>query len=467
MNTLSELTSERGNMLLCLNNFKYYKQIILKSGEEKWRCENKKCSAVLKTINSGENRLITFQRTEHTHDASTENNLQRQVLSTGAKRKAIENNCEAPRKIIKHALDENSLDGNNSTIQVRDVNYAKRNLYNARRKIIPKIPKNSFDVHNFLTETQCMTSRNENFLQYNSKENGIIIFCCKINFEAMCKTEIVYMDGTFTYCVKHFLQLFTIHGYLNGHYVPLCFCVLKDKHVSTYSECFKSINEICSSYGFVFEPKEIIIDFEKAIHNACDLIWPNAKLMGCRFHVTQSWWRAIQRFGLTEDYKKKTEVGDWLRICFGLVFLDSEDVSNFFAIELMSIKPLNSKLTQFADYILDTYITEEALFPPNIWAQCSAELNLTTNTCESFHSHLAQSFANTHPNIHHFTKALIDIQSFTYIKLNSINEPNNLRNSQSKTRQKYLNTIISSFKANNITTMQFVKAASNHYQTKF
>jgi len=79
INTLSELTSEHGNMLLCLNNFKYYIQTILKSSEEKWRCENKKCSAVLKTINSEENRLITFQRTEHTHDTSTENSLQRQI----------------------------------------------------------------------------------------------------------------------------------------------------------------------------------------------------------------------------------------------------------------------------------------------------------------------------------------------------------------------------------------------------
>jgi len=25
--------------------------------------------------------------------------------------------------------------------------------------------------------------------------------------------------------------------------------------------------------------------------------------MGYRFHVTQGWWRAIQRFGLTEKYK--------------------------------------------------------------------------------------------------------------------------------------------------------------------
>jgi len=99
----------------------------------------------------------------------------------------------------------------------------------------------------------------------------------------------------------------------------------------------------------------------------------------CRFHVTQSWWRAIQRFGLTEDYKRKTEVGDWLRICYGL-------------------------LTQFADYILDAYTTEETLLPSNIWAQCSVELNLTTN------SHLAQTFANTHRNIHRITKALLDIQ---------------------------------------------------------
>jgi len=124
-----------------------------------------------------------------------------------------------------------------------------------------------------------MTSRNENFLQYNSKEKGII-FCSIIHFEAMCKSEIVYMDGTFTYRVKHFLQLFTIHGYFDGHYIPLCFCVLRDKNVTSNVDCFKIINEICSSYEFVFEPNHIVIDFEKAIHNACDLIWPNAKLMG-------------------------------------------------------------------------------------------------------------------------------------------------------------------------------------------
>jgi len=116
MSELTEIISERGKVLLCLNKFKYYKQIILKSGEEKRRCENKKCSTVLKTINTAKNRTITFQRTEHKHDPLSENSLQRQILSTGAKRKATKDNCKAPRKIIKLTLDKNSLDGNNSLL---------------------------------------------------------------------------------------------------------------------------------------------------------------------------------------------------------------------------------------------------------------------------------------------------------------------------------------------------------------
>lgn len=43
--------------------------------------------------------------------------------------------------------------------------------------------------------------------------------------------------------------------------------------------------------------------------------------------------------------------------------LDPEGVSNLFALKIMFIKLENSKFTQFADYILDTCITEEALYP--------------------------------------------------------------------------------------------------------
>lgn len=69
-------------------------------------------------------------------------------------------------------------------------------------------------------------------------------------------------------------------------------------------------------HGFIFQPQNIVVDFEKATHNAYDLIRPNVKIMGCRFHITQNQWRAVQRFGSIKDYKTRTKIGDWLRICF-------------------------------------------------------------------------------------------------------------------------------------------------------
>jgi len=100
MDVLSEMLCERGRIILCLNQFKFWKQSDLKSGEEKWPCEDKKCLAVLKTIGSTNNCTLTFQRTLHNHEAIIKNLLNRQILSTGAIQKTTENNFEVPKKII-------------------------------------------------------------------------------------------------------------------------------------------------------------------------------------------------------------------------------------------------------------------------------------------------------------------------------------------------------------------------------
>ena len=55
---------------------------------------NKKCYKCLKIINSGNNRTITFPRTQRNHNTLSKNTLQWQVLNTGAKRKETENICE-------------------------------------------------------------------------------------------------------------------------------------------------------------------------------------------------------------------------------------------------------------------------------------------------------------------------------------------------------------------------------------
>jgi len=52
MNALTEIIGERRKLLVCLTNFKSYKQIIiLKPGEEKWRGETQSiCKIFLLSI---------------------------------------------------------------------------------------------------------------------------------------------------------------------------------------------------------------------------------------------------------------------------------------------------------------------------------------------------------------------------------------------------------------------------------
>ncbi|KAF0774020.1 MULE domain-containing protein [Aphis craccivora] len=181
-----------------------------------------------------------------------------------------------------------------------------------------------------------------------------------------------------------FYQLFTLHGYFNGHNIPLVFCLLKDKKQETYINCFKSICEKLLELNLVFSPTEIVVDFELAIHSACEKIWPDVNLVGCRFHLSQSWGRAIQNFGLSVEYKSESEINKWLHLCFGLLFLSPEKVPNVFAFTLEAIMPSDPRVTKFSGYLVDNYISNDAAFPPHLWADQNTNLIRTTNACESF-----------------------------------------------------------------------------------
>jgi hypothetical protein len=92
---------------------------------------------------------------------------------------------------------------------------------------------------------------------------------------------------------------------------------------------------------------------------------------------------------------------------------------------------LNS-FSKMADYLVDNYIGEASTFPPSLWASKSSHLYLTTNPCESFHSHFAKSFYLKHPNINIFVKTLLEFQCFIYIKIQSIRTQIIVKNQKSK-----------------------------------
>jgi hypothetical protein len=59
-------------------------------------------------------------------------------------------------------------------------------------------------------------------------------------------------------------------------------------------------------------------------------MFPETSIQCCRFHLGKSWWRKIQKTGLSTEYKdNESNTGKWLKSFFGLVFLDSSDVEDF------------------------------------------------------------------------------------------------------------------------------------------
>jgi hypothetical protein len=64
---------------------------------------------------------------------------------------------------------------------------------------------------------------------------------------------------------------------------------------------FKIITEKCNEFGLIFMLNLFLADFEQAIHNAINEMFPLCKIIGCRFHLSQSCHRKIKYLGLSTD----------------------------------------------------------------------------------------------------------------------------------------------------------------------
>jgi len=144
-----------------------------------------------------------------------------------------------------------------------------------------------------------------------------------------------------------------------------------------------------------------MVDFEYAIHKEINIVWPHTEIIGCRFHLTHSWWRNLQQFDLATHYKdQSSDIGKWIYYTYGLLFLNPEEVGDCYVEDLMSDCPENEQLQKFCDYLTDNYISDESMFPPKLWAAKLSELIRTTNALEYFHSFFNNSFYSNSPPIH-------------------------------------------------------------------
>lgn len=252
---------------------------------------------------------------------------------------------------------------------------------------------------------------------------------------------------------------------IGRYYIPLVFCLLPNKQQCTYEHLFEILQKKCHILGFNLNPEIIVADFELSIHNAVRTMFPNARMSGCRFHLAQAWFRKIQNLGLVPDYMdENSDIGKWLRYLFGLPFLKPSDVGDSFAFDFAEIQPEDGRISKFADYLVDNYINEEAVFPPSLWAEFSDSLERSTNACESSHAKFNGSFYSAHPTIFTFIETLKQFQTDTYSKIQSLGEIPRIRDPAVRRHKLLIQKKIEEYKEGSTSKFNFVKCISFFYK---
>ena len=174
-------------------------------------------------------------------------------------------------------------------------------------------------------------------------------------------------------------------------------------------------------------------------------------------------YRKIAKLGLKEEYDKGTEIGKWLNHTFGLSFLDPSEVGDSFVEDFISDIPNDSRVVEYADYLTETYIEENALFSPDLWAAKTSSMYLTTNVCESFHAHFNDNFYHSHPNINVFVSVILQIQIETYIKIKSVPVGPQLNSKMIKVKS-FVDDVIKQYNCGEISRKDFVKKLCYRYK---
>src|SRR6218665_1314816 len=127
----------------------------------------------------------------------------------------------------------------------------------------------------------------------------MMMFGTMENINRLQRNEHWFVAGTFRVAPAIFYQVFTLHALIDNKAVPLVYCLIQDKTKATYIRVFEKLKELLPTLN----PASILSDYEKATQNAIRHMFPNARLVGCLFHLGQCLWRKVQELGLSQLYR--------------------------------------------------------------------------------------------------------------------------------------------------------------------
>uniref|UniRef100_A0A914CKW9 MULE transposase domain-containing protein n=1 Tax=Acrobeloides nanus TaxID=290746 RepID=A0A914CKW9_9BILA len=339
--------------------------------------EDVNCQGAVRMLDTGKILI----HTAHDHPPR-QGNQEAQILKAKISEEAQTHLLTNPKDIVSQTTNGASKD----TLSLLPKNLS-RMIRKAKAKIRPtfKAPNSlkDIDVEAF---KHVMTCRKEKMFYYDSgmkNKTRFLIFATPQNLEVLKSCKVLAVDGTFDPVPKNFAQLWSLHGMINGKFVPLVFCLLSHKTQSMYEDVLRALPKL-ENLRFT------IGDFEQASLNAISVVYPHVRTFGCMFHFKKCVNKKINKLGV---YKKKDPLTRSLikkymgRFAY-LGFSQRDDVQASFDI-MMDDLELTSLLEQsavdkFRAYMTITWVgtdAERPIYAHEIWNwyESTSFLGIRTN----------------------------------------------------------------------------------------
>jgi hypothetical protein len=158
----------------------------------------------------------------------------------------------------------------------------------------------------------------------------------------------------------------------------------------------------CRSLKLDLKPQRIIIDFEQGAISAFQYFFPRSTVIGCFFHFGQYLFRALVSVGLKEAYGKDETLQSWFKWCVALAFIPKRHIQDIFADKILDEAPIEiyPALNEFCDYMLKTWIDDDALFSSSLWSHHTNTDERVNNNNEGYNHRFYTRTGNVpHPNV--------------------------------------------------------------------
>ena len=157
------------------------------------------------------------------HNCLNDNQVKILIKGQELKKKVETNIAQTVQELFKVAQDELSADKVPDNVVAADFTsllHQSSGLHKRRAKTLPSVPKNFVELD--ITGQFALTTGGMPFLRYDNKSenNRIILLVCDKTLKILGDSKDWYMDGTFKCAPEQLLQMYSLHGRLDGNFLP-------------------------------------------------------------------------------------------------------------------------------------------------------------------------------------------------------------------------------------------------------